>query len=355
MMKKHFIWLILFLLIFVRYVTTRSIYKDGDKIRLTATIFSDPKNSGNYQTFSVSGIRVYLPRFPEIIYGDRVVIEGSVEDGKIYNAKLISKDSFMGPGSFFRKNLIDFYEKNLPQPVSGLFAGIVLGSSGALSEDFWENTKNTGVAHIVVASGTNVTFVIAFVFSVTSLFLIRKKSILIVVSGMVFYLFLSGFQPPLIRASIMAGVAFLAESSGRLLKSFRNLLMTAGIMLVIEPEWIGDLGFILSFASSASIIVFSGKILKFINFLPNIIKHDFSATLSAQIGVAPIIFATFGKFNLISPIVNLFVLWTVPLVMILAGLGGVVGLVFPFLGKLILFVSYPLGWYFAKIVELFSK
>ncbi len=352
--KKYFIWLLLFLLIVVRFFITRPTYKNGDKVRITATVFSDPKVFGSRQSFSAAGIKVYLPKYPEVYYGDKIVIEGVVEDGKIKKAKLLSKDEFYGFGSSFRKKIIDFYEKNIPQPVSGLFSGVVLGSSGALSLDFWEKAKETGIAHVIVASGTNVTFVIIFVFGVTSLFLSRRKSILIVILSILLYLFLSGFQAPLIRASIMAGVSFLVESRGRILNSFKNLLLTAGVMLVVNPLWVTDLGFILSFVSTASIMIFSKKILNFFKFMPDIIKQDLSTTLSAQIGVAPIIFVTFGKFSLLSPIVNVLVLWTVPLIMILGALGGTVGLLFPFLGKLILYIGYPLGLWFTKIVEIFA-
>ena len=352
--KKYFIWLFLILLIFIRFITIHPVYKNGDIVRLTGTVFSDPKVFGTRQSFSVAGIKVYLPNFPEISYGDKVVIEGVVGDGKIYNAKLISKKDLYGFGSSFRKRIIDFYQSVLPQPVSGLFSGIVLGSSGALSLSFWEDTKTTGVAHVVVASGTNVTFVIAFVFGIASLFVSRRKSIYIVILSILLYLFLSGFQAPLIRASIMAGVAFLAEKEGKLINSFRNLFLTAGVMLVVNPLWMTDLGFVLSFVSSASIMVFSKKILKFFKFVPGVIKEDLSTTLSAQIGVAPIIFVTFGQFSLLSPIVNVLVLWTVPPIMILGSLGGVIGLTFPILGKLILYLSYPLGWWFTKVVEIFS-
>ena len=351
---KYFIWILLVLLIIFRYFTTRPVYNNGDTVRLTGTVFSDPKVFGSRQSFSVTGIKVYLPVFPEINYGDKVVIEGVVKYGKIYNAKLISKNDLYAFGSTFRKKIIDFYKGCLPQPVSGLFAGIVLGSSGSLSNSFWENTKAAGVAHVVVASGTNVTFVIAFVFGVASLFLSRRKSIYIVILSIILYLFLSGFQAPLIRASIMAGVAFLAEKKGRLINSFRNLFLTAGMMLLFRPHWIDDLGFILSFVSTFSIMVFSGKFAKIFKFLPKIIKENFTTTLSAQIGVAPILFVTFGQFSLLSPIVNVLVLWTVPLIMILASLGGVIGLIFPILGKVILYISYPLGWWFSKAVNLFS-
>jgi len=108
---KYFVWLLLILLIIFRYFTTRPAYKNGDTIRITATVFSDPLVYGNYQTFTVAGLKVSLPNFPEVYYGSIVVVEGTVDGGKLKNAKLLSVNSFVGFGSRVRAKIIDFYQK----------------------------------------------------------------------------------------------------------------------------------------------------------------------------------------------------------------------------------------------------
>jgi len=115
-----------------------------------------------------------------------------------------------------------------------------------------------------------------------------------------------------------------------------------------------DIGFILSFVSTMSIMLFQSKIDKKVQFLPKVIKEGFTTSLSAQIGVTPILFVTFGQFNIWSPLINALILWTVPILMVLGALGGVVGLAVPFLGKSILWLSYPLLWWFVGVVEVFS-
>lgn len=356
---RYILWFFLISLIIFRYFSTRPIYKDGDHVRVTTQVLSDPKSFGKYQFFSACGLKVYLPAFPQIYYGDKIVLDGVVGRGvngrELKDAKLISVDSLSVFGSGIRKKIIDFYQKNLPEPTSGLVSGIVLGSKTSLSYDFWQKTKDVGVSHIVVASGTNITFIVSFIFSASALYVSRRKTILIVIISIILYLFVSGFEPPLIRAALMAVITFGVQSRGRLVAAWKVLFLTAGIMLVIEPDWLTDLGFVLSFASLASIMAFGGKLSKFFKKLPKIIRESFSTTLSAQAGVAPILFFTFGQFNLLSPIVNILVLWTVPAIMILGSLGGVVGLIVPIFGKLILYVSYPLTWWFVKIVELFSN
>ena len=155
-------------------------------------------------------------------------------------------------------------------------------------------------------------------------------------------------------AAAMGTVAFMAQATGRLTSAWKGLLLSGLAMLVIWPAWISDLGFILSFVATASILIFEPKVKKLLSRFPKILREDFSVTLAAQIGVTPIIFATFGQFNLLSPIINVLVLWTVAPITVIAGVSAIVGLVFPFMGKLLLYLCYPLAFWFVKVIEVFS-
>jgi competence protein ComEC len=351
---RYFIWPLLILLIIFRYFTTCPVYHNGDSVRITATVYSDPVSYSNSQGLKVAGLTVYLPVFPEVSYGDRIVVEGIIDNGKLKNPKLISDNQSQGFGSGFRNKIISFYQTVLPQPMSGFTAGVTLGSKGALTSEFYNQTKLAGVAHVVVASGTNVTFVVSFLMGVLTLFLTRRKAIAFVILGIILYLFLSGFDAPLVRAAIMSSFIFLGQETGRLTSTWRIFFLTAGLMLVYNPDWVTDIGFILSFVSTGSLMLFEKRIRKWLKIVPEVLKEGLSTSFAAQIGVAPILFVTFGQFNILSPIINALVLWTVPYIMILGSIGGVVGLALPFLGKMILWISYPLSWWFVRIVQLFN-
>jgi len=156
------------------------------------------------------------------------------------------------------------------------------------------------------------------------------------------------------RGVIMSLFVLLGQETGRLVSKWRILLIAAGVMLIIQPDWITDIGFILSFIALASIMLFAKRIEKLLKFLPKFLKEELSVSLAAQLGVSPILFVTFGQFNIWSPVVNVLTLWVVPYIMILGSVGGIIGLVFPFLGKLLLWLSYPLSWWFTVIVKLFG-
>lgn len=349
---KYLFWLVIFSLIFIRFQTTKPKYKNGDFVRISSKVYSEPIAYEKEQYIVLQGLKIYLPKYPQITYGDFLVVEGIVDDGKLKNPKLVNVES----GKFlskFRKNIIDFYKSSIPEPYSSLVAGIVIGSKN-MPEKFWDVLKATGTAHVVVASGTNVTMTINFIITSLTYFMNRKKVIWVTLVSILMYVAISGFDAPIVRAALMGSIILVGQLGGRVVDTWRILFLSASIMLIMKPIWLFDLGFILSFVATTSLMLFQNRIDSFLKFVPNILREGLSTSIAAQIGVAPIIFATFGQFNLLSPFINALILWTVSYIMIFGAVAGVVGLTVPILGRLILFALFPFLLWFIKILEIFS-
>jgi competence protein ComEC len=152
----------------------------------------------------------------------------------------------------------------------------------------------------------------------------------------------------------MGSVTFAAQALGRLQAASRALFLSAALMLIAKPDWITDLGFVLSFVATGSLMLFERKIASLIQFVPGIFREGLSTSLAAQIGVAPILFATFGQFSFLSPIINALVLWTIAPITIIGGIGGIIGLASITTGKAIIFLAYPLTTWFVWIVGAFG-
>lgn len=354
MKMRYFLWLFLVFLLLFRFVTTRPVYKEGDFVRITTRISGEPLRYAYGQLVSVAGLKALLPAYPQVGYGDRIVVDGEVGKGKLFSPELVEVKETLGFFPTLRKNLVDFYKQSLPEPHASLIAGITLGAKN-MPQEFWDALTKTGTAHVVVASGTNVTMLSGFLFAAAALFAKRKRAIFVVLAGIVFYIVLSGFDAPIIRAGIMGGVVFAAQAAGRLISPWNALFYSAGAMLLVKPDWIIDLGFILSFAATACLLAFEVKIRSRLSFLPNFFKEGFSTSLAAQIGVSPILIVAFGSFNPLSPLINAFLLWTVPGIMVIGGIAGTIGLILPALGRLILYLAYPLTLWFVQIVSLFAR
>lgn len=347
-------WEALILLALVRIFSVRTNYPEGKKVRITLTVRGQPTRYRYYQKINFRDLKIYLPLYPEISYGDKIVVEGTIKEQKLEGATLIKFEESRGIITGLRERIIDFYNKSLPEPHASLIAGITLGAKSEIPEDFWNALTKTGVAHVVVASGSNVSLVAGFLVGILTLFFARGKAIPLILVGIWLYAALAGLDAPIVRAAIMGSIAFSAQEVGKLSSAWKALVFAALVMLVINPEWVKDIGFILSFVATASLMLFQARIEKFLRAVPGILREGLSTSLAAQIGVAPILFITFGQFNLLSPIANALVLWTVPPIMVISGVSGLFGLIFPGIARLILYLSYPLTSWFIFIIELFS-
>ncbi|KKQ97634.1 MAG: ComEC/Rec2-related protein [Candidatus Woesebacteria bacterium GW2011_GWB1_39_12] len=356
-MRKYLLWFLLIIILVIRVIyfyKNQPSYPDGTRIRITSRISSEPIRYSSSQFLKLQGFKIYLPSYPEVYYGDQIAVDGTVKDGELKDPKLVGvKESKIFLYSI-REQLIDFYQKNLPQPHSSLIAGVTIGSKASIPKDFWEALKKTGTAHVVVASGMNVTLVSQFLISFLALLFPRRRAIPMALMGVWSYAILSGFDAPIIRASIMGSLVFVAQEIGRLNFSLRALFMTAFAMLFVKPDWLTDIGFMLSFAATLSLILFEPKVDRFFKKIPAIIRKDFSTSLAAQVGVVPILYFGFGQFNVLSPVINAMVLWTIVPITIIGMVGGILGLIFEPVGRAVLLLVYPLTSWFVWILRIFN-
>lgn len=355
---QKFVWVILFFLAIFRiynYSSYKSKYPDNTLIRITSIVASEPIRYENAQNLNLMGYGFYLPLYPEINYGDHLVVEGRVSETKLESVKLIDIKKSNNFLYKFRNSLLDFYKSNIAHPQSALVSGMVIGAKSDIGSDFWESLKKSGTAHVVVASGMNITLVAGFLVTFLTIVIPRGIALPLAMLGVWSYALISGFDAPIVRATIMGSFTFFAQSVGRLKSSFRILMLTAFLILIIWPHWVFDLGFWLSFLATLSIILFEERLRRIFIFIPEILRTDFSTTISAQIAVAPLLFYYFGQLNLLSPLINVLVLWTVPFITIIGMIGGIVGIIYEPLGKLIVLISYPLTTWFVAVVRFFGK
>jgi competence protein ComEC len=85
-----------------------------------------------------------------------------------------------------------------------------------------------------------------------------------------------------------------------------------------------------------------------------VISDDIGTTIAAQVATIPILVGSFGTYGLLSILVNALVLWTIPPLMVLGGVGGLLGLVWEPLGSLLLALATSLLWFFTGVVQYFG-
>ena len=235
--------------------------------------------------------------------------------------------------------------------------GMVFGAKEQFSDSFWQALQATGVLHVIAASGMNVTFVAAALLFSLGLFLPRRVALVFGSLGIIFYIFLVGFQPSILRASIMGLLAFGASLLGKQNFAAIAVFVSSYLLLLWQPSYLFDVGFQLSFLATLGIVFVKplidcwfSRVGKFAEFGGETV----STTLAAQLGTIPILFGRFGQVGLLSLLVNALVLWIIPVVMIIGSVAAIMDLVFPFGGQLQVYLSLPFLLFFEIVVSFFG-
>lgn len=349
---------------------------DGQQVNITTTLLSEPEIIGNFQRFYASidqggRILILTSLYPQFHYGDTLAISGNLKyrllkNGNtmivVYYPKIEAVKSKFNPilalSSSIRQKIIYLFERVLPSTSSALLLGIVFGIKGSMPKQFLDNLRIAGVLHIIAASGMNVTITGGFLSSFFGFFFKRQIALFLSIFGILFYAALSGFGASIIRASIMGILVFSAQILGRQRMASYGLLIAGYGMLFVSPNVLKDVGFQLSFVATAGLLYVrplfekKDKMKKFLNI--SLVGEEFATTISAQAATLPILLANFGTYSIWSIVVNALVLWTVPILMILGGIGAFF-VIFDPIGKLFLYLSLPLLVYFEWIVNAFAN
>ncbi len=364
-MQRFLLFIILFIVLSIRllfFYSERHVFEPGETFVKDYTFLKEPKKNDISQYFFTDNVLVTLPLFPKFEYGDKVKLEGEVElsvNGDLLlvkNPKVTkykNSSSFLALSKFIRQRVSSSVMAVMPAKEAGLLLGIVLGVRDKIPPGYYEELRSVGVLHVVAASGANVSILAGFLLPVFQSFMKRKFAVASTGLIILFYALLAGFDPPIVRASIMAFLSYTALLLGKQQVSVWLLVLSGWFMVLFSPTLIEDISFQLSFAATFGILVIKPLIDRF--FMFTIIRDDISTTVSAQITTFPLLLGTFGSFPLISFPVNFLILWTVPLIMGLAGIGSLISLLFPALSYPFFLISYPFLFYFRLIVETFSS
>lgn len=256
-----------------------------------------------------------------------------------------------------KKKLLKGLGHVMPEPNGALGAGIVFGAKQALGPELSDQFRRTGLMHIVVLSGYNVTIVADSMVRILA-FLGRGLSFGFGAIGIVAFAFLVGAGPTVVRASIMALLVLLARYTGRQSNVSRSLLLAGVIMLIHNPLiLLYDISFQLSFLATLGLIYIFPFLERKLIWMTNKfqLREHASATLSAQMAVLPLLIFVMGEVSVIAPLANILVLPIIPLGMLLTFLTSLLGTFSLPLAKMLMLPTAGLLEYVLWITEQLSK
>ena len=356
-----------------KVVKTYTRYDDYQRIEVKSNIINGRKNTLLFSVATISDVN--------FSYGDRVEFRGVVEERRgnknfgltdinelqkimrISNS-LITRDIVnMGSDSklvFFRNNVVNYiielFDENLSPENSGILKKLILADSKSIKVDLNELYSETGISHLLAISGLHIMIIISLLnnilsrlglgynikFAITSLFLIS-------------YGYILGFPPSVSRAMLMYFILIVSEYLEIKISNKIIVLFAAVILLVINPHWLFDIGFQLSFGAVIGIAFLKERLFP---MTTSELLSGIQIYTTVNIAIFPILAMHFNNFNLLSLITNLLMTPVVTVVLILGYLSVILSLVLTsisyYIFTVIDFILEAFNFYLTYTLEYFS-
>lgn len=255
-----------------------------------------------------------------------------------------------------------------PQPEAGLLAGILLGIESDISPGLKAAFQATGTSHIVAISGFNIAILAGLFSTLAGRFLRHFRALLFTLAGVAFYTVLVGAQPSVVRAAVMGGFGLLGAQIGRRQSGANTLAFTAALMSLFNPRLPWDVGFQLSFAATLGLILYAQPLQNGFTRLAQSrlppaaaqrlagpVSEYLLFTLAAQVTTLPIILYHFKRVSLSALLANPLILPPQPAVMVLGGLAVLAGMVLPWLGQALAYLTWPVLAYTVRVAETLAN
>ncbi len=259
-----------------------------------------------------------------------------------------------------RTKIINIHAENIKSPMLEILGGIIFGDD-AVNPD--EDTKttfiNSGIFHILAASGMNVTLIFGiWFFFARSLRFNYKFSIAAGMALILFYTCMTGFGPPIIRASLMLILILVGKLIDRTASTLALLFFVAFIMLAFNPLMLFDIGFQMSFIVTFALIL-TAPLLSF-NFPNKIINYTIGACsipVIAQLYAAPMQMFYFNTFSLYSIFANIAIIPVLSIVSFIGFISSIIALI-PAAAQKVCFIAdfilNPFLIYIVNVAQFFA-
>ena len=256
-------------------------------------------------------------RLDNLLAGERVLVSGTMRAtsldwhrwrhiGATATVEAVGDTAPAAPVAAFAnrvRRLLAEGARSLSEDHRALFSGMIYGDdrdqTARLSDDF----RAAGLGHLLVVSGQNVAFVLALAAPAASR--LRPGVRLVVLAGVLgVFAVLTRFEPSVLRAVTMAGVAVASAALGRPEVGRRTLAWAVAGVLTVDPFLVRSLAFQLSVCATAGLLWITPPLAETLRG-PRPLRLAVATTAGAQLAVMPLLVAVFGRVPLASLPANL--------------------------------------------------
>ncbi|MHB8260784.1 MAG: ComEC/Rec2 family competence protein [Bacteroidia bacterium] len=222
-----------------------------------------------------------------------------------------------------RKHLLNTYRQSgLENTEFAMVAALVLGYDDEIDKPLLSAYSHTGTLHVLSVSGLHVGIIYMLLGYMLS-FLDRTKKttwlkVFLILGFLWFFVLLSGFSAAAVRAAFMFSLIMLGKTLFQQVETANIVLVSAFFSLCINPFWLADIGFQLSYTAVLGIIYLYLYFNNWFSFswgFANKVWALCSVSIAAQLATLPVTLYYFHQFPALFLITNLILIPISTLVM----------------------------------------
>ena len=249
----------------------------------------------------------------------------TLDDGEFIRCKT-KGSSLKTQALMYRDGIIQsLRKKEFPKEEFSVIEALLLGRRQDLSSEMILNYQNAGAMHLLAISGLHIGILLMILNTMLKpieRFRHGKKiKLILLIAFLWFFAFLSGLSASVIRAVLMFTVLSIGLSSGRKSNLSHYLFTALFFSLIINPGYLFDLGFQLSYTAVLSIIALSPLLQSFWKPNHRMLRYFWNLlviSISAQLGVLPLSLFYFHQFSALFFLSSLCI---IPFLGIILGMG----------------------------------
>ena len=182
-------------------------------------------------------------------------------------------------------------------PASALLEALLVGAREDVPQDLQDGFKRTGSLHILALSGLHVTVLYGVAAGLLWFLHRRWQKFLAATLVIIFFQFLAGFMPSLLRATVMIVIGGMAVLLDRDREPVNVLALSGIVLLLIDPWQAFTLSFQLSFLALAGILVIGSLVQRpLVSRLPGFLLLAVAMSAGAQAATIPLVVLRFGSW-----------------------------------------------------------
>lgn len=274
------------------------------------------------------------------------------------NSDLSAREKVLQWINDYREKIISIHSNYLTSPNLEILGGIVFGDDAVSPpENIKQSFINSGLLHILAASGMNVAFIFSFFFFFLSALKVNYKvNISAGIVMVIVYSLMTGLGASVVRATFMLVFVLIGKLIDRDAHSISLLAFVAFLMLLYNPMYINDVGFQLSFIVTFGLLIMTPFLMRGKNKFVNWVIGTVSIPIIAQLWVMPIQIFYFNNISLYSVFANIM---SVPILSVISFGGFVSSLIAtitpPFICRCFDFVLNPMLTLLVNISDFWGK